>query len=108
MTITCLPLACMATRGQNLEAEATTEEVDWSMRTGKDIEQVERRRAREEEDRSPFCLGLNNNGERCQRTRQKPFCDKHEWQWELLPDETKVAINDLRRTTGCFCAGQKI
>ena len=94
LTVTCLPLACMATRGQNLEAEATTEEVDWSMRTGKDIEQVERRRAREEE-RSPFCLGLNNNGERCQRARQKPFCSDHLWQWNALSDETKFAINDL-------------
>ena len=95
MTVTCLPLACMATRGQNLEAEATTEEVDWRMRTGKDIEQVQRARPREGDDESPLCLGLNNNGKRCQRPRRTPFCSHHVGQWEVLPDETKHAINDL-------------
>ena len=85
----------MATRGQNLEAEAATEEVDWRMRTGKDIEQVQRLRPREEDEESPLCLGLNNNGERCQRVRRTPFCSDHLWQWNALSDETKFAINDL-------------
>lgn len=95
MIVTCLPLAFMATRGQNLEAEAATEEVNWRMRTGKDIEQVQRLRPRKEDQDSPLCLGLNLSGERCDRTRRTPFCSDHLQQWELLPDDTKQAINDL-------------
>ena len=84
----------MATRAENLGAEASAD-VDWRMRTGKDVPQVKRLRPRSEGDESPLCLGVNLNGERCDRTRRTPFCDKHVYQWEALPDETKYAINAL-------------
>jgi hypothetical protein len=63
--------------------------------TAGDVEQVKRLRPRCEGDESPLCLGVNRNGERCSRTRREPFCDRHLYQWEALPDETRAAVNAL-------------
>jgi hypothetical protein len=82
----------MATRAENLGEEA---EVNWRMRTGKDVPQFKRLRPRNDGDNSPVCLGVNLTGERCDSTRRTPFCSAHLYQWEALPDNTKYAINAL-------------
>ena len=96
-TLTCLRLTHMATRVENLQTVADTDEADaeWRLRTGKDIKQVERLRPRKEDQDSPFCLGVNLTGERCERVRRTPFCADHLYQWEALPDQTKYAVNEL-------------
>ena len=79
----------MATRAANLV------DLQEDGRRSTVVEQVKRLRPRCEGDESPLCLGLNLNGERCNRPRREPFCDRHLYQWEALTDETRTAISAL-------------
>ena len=81
----------MATRAANLGME----QEDGRGSTAVDVEQVKRLRPRSEGEESPLCLGVNRNGDRCNRTRREPFCDRHLYQWEALTDETRAAISAL-------------
>lgn len=59
------------------------------------VQQVQRARPRNEGEFSPFCLGVDVSGERCQSVSRTPFCPHHLSQWQTLEESVQADLNAL-------------